>query len=69
MSKPTETTSNYGWALWHLHKAWGTPNISFEAMRLHIDTAQVRATLALGAERLGHTPAPTVWDDIESEEA
>lgn len=46
MTRPESTTSNYGWALWHLEQA-NRPNAYIEAAKLHASLAQARAKLAL----------------------
>lgn len=69
---PTDTTSNYGWALWHLEQATAATN--YVAAQVHATAAAARATLAAidardGLESIGSTwTSPTTSTHQPTEE-
>ncbi len=62
--RPTASTSNYGWALWHLAKAEAAQTT--EEAQVHATCAQARALLAsvceMGATRGVDPNGPTTWE-------
>lgn len=56
--KPGPTTSNYGWALWHLEEADKTDSLNMAIY--HTGAAQARAALAQIDAQYGPPPG-TTW--------
>lgn len=64
MDEPTSRTSNYGWALWHLHMAQKAG--SADGALVHATCAQARATLAAVDEH-GGCDTRSTWDEEPSD--
>lgn len=61
MSRPDDSTSNYGWALWHLEMA--QRDLGLAMCAIHATSAQTRATLALVDAQDDNMPSSTTWSD------
>lgn len=63
--KPTERTSNHGWAIWHLTQAKQATSVA-EA-QMHAACANARAQLQvsceMGAQRGVDPNGPTLWQE------
>jgi hypothetical protein len=63
---PDAQTSNYGWAIWHLHMAYKAHD---EDMVYHLGAAQARATLAHADMVHGGPPGPSTWPEGNESDA